>query len=86
MVGASLYVGENHDENVEVPYIQLHFYEGPDNDTVAAALAAAPNPVDLRTVRVTLTMNDFLSLFKRFSLTLSVRTLNLEGREYNTTA
>jgi hypothetical protein len=81
-VGLEFYIGENHNGEVQEPYLSVLLLDRPNYDTVAEEVKATTGPLTFRKVRVDLTLNEFLGLFKRFSVTLSLRGLDIAGREY----
>lgn len=82
VVSIELFVGESHRGKVAKPYISALVFHKADFDTAAAALKTTPDPLRLRKVRVDISLDEFLGLFKRFAVTLSRRGLVLIGREY----
>lgn len=82
LVGIELYVGENHDLNVKPPAIIGLMLNAENYDTAAAALQAARDPLNLRRIRIELPLDLFLGLFKRLSIAISPRGLDITGREY----
>ncbi len=50
---------------------------------VKHALATTEEPIPVREVKVELTTEQFLGLFKRFNVMLTYRDLQLEGREFD---
>jgi hypothetical protein len=50
---------------------------------VQAALAKNLGPINVREVSLALTLGEFLAVFKRFDIVLTVSPLDLIGREYN---
>jgi hypothetical protein len=81
-LGIELFVGENHNGKVEEPYIEALVMDKPDSETVASEIKATSGPLTFRKVRVKLTLNEFLGLFKRFSVTISPSGFDLIGRDY----
>jgi hypothetical protein len=82
LVGIHVWIGENHGGQVQPPYITAYLLEGIDNyENAEAALRTMRDPLDLKRVRVKLTLNEFLGLFKRFSIALAPRGLDITGRE-----
>ena len=84
LVGIELYVGENHDLNVKPPTIIGLILNAENYDTAAAALQSARDQINLRRIRIELPLELFLGLFKRFSIAISPRGLDITGREYRT--
>jgi len=65
------------------PYVHAFvFQNGQDYESVKNALASIEGPIPVRDVRVELTIEEFLGLFKQFSVVLTWHGLQLEGREY----
>jgi hypothetical protein len=86
LVAASLWVGENHDNKLGSVLVQAFLFKGHhDFESLRAALAAAPDPIPVRAVDITLTLEEFIGLFKRFDVMLTWRGLSLEGREFAAT-
>lgn len=82
LVAAELYVGENHGGNLGRISIRAFLFAGTGYDTVKDALEATADPIPVRVVDIEIGLNEFFGLFKRFSVSLTHRGLNLEGREY----
>jgi len=82
LVGVRVFVGENHDGKVRVPFIEAYAVDKGDFDSVKAALASTPDPLDLKRVKLELTMDEFLGLFKRLEVVLTRTGLALEDREF----
>ena len=82
VVAIELFVGESHRGKLVKPYIDVLLFNKADFDTAAAGIKAAPDPLLLRKVRVDLSLDEFIGLFKRFAVTLSRRGLGLIEREY----
>jgi hypothetical protein len=82
LVGIHVWIGENHEGQVQPPYITAYLLEGVSNyESAEAALRSMSDPLDLKRVRIKLTLNEFLGLFKRFSIAISPRGLDITGRE-----
>lgn len=81
-VGIEVFIGENHGGKVKPPYIHVLVIDKSDYETAAAALGK-PDPLHLRKVDIEITLEEFIGLFKRFSVALSPRGINITGREYN---
>ncbi len=82
VVAIELFVGESHNGKVEKPHIQALLLKKDRFDSAAAAIKSMPDTLPLRKVRVDLTLEEFIGLFKRFSVTLSRSGLDLVGRKY----
>jgi hypothetical protein len=82
LVGIHVWIGENHGGHVKPPYITAFLLEGVDNyESAEVALREMSDPLDLKRVRIKLTLNEFLGLFKRFSIAISPRGLDITDRE-----
>jgi len=82
LVGIHVWIGENHGGHVQPPYITAFLLEGVNNyESAEAALRTMSDPLDLKRVKIKLTLNEFLGLFKRFSIAISPRGLDITGRE-----
>lgn len=78
-----MWVGENHSGQVREPWVEaLIMDKASDFDTLEAWLKAHPGPLPVRTVRIRMSVIEFIALFKRFSVMLTRRGLGLVGREY----
>ena len=83
LVGIRLWIGENHGGKPKSPYIHCLIYEASTYKNVSEAIESEQGPLDLKSVSIDLTNEEFLGLFKRFSVVLTKRGLGLDGREYN---
>jgi len=80
LIAVTLHVIERHS------YIHaLVFEKGDTFESVKKALEEIDGPIPVRDVRVELTTEEFLALFKQFSVVLTWHGLPLEDREYQTT-
>jgi hypothetical protein len=82
LVGVELGIGENHRGKVAAPYVDAVIIEGKCFDDVAAQLKRQPDQISVRKVHVKLTLQEFMGLFKRFSIVLTQRDMHLTDREY----
>lgn len=81
LVGVRVFVGENLDENPQVPWIRAVISNGNGFDNVKSQIENSPELI-LSERDVALSLNEFFSLFKRFSVVLTSKGLGLDGREY----
>ena len=81
LIGIHVWIGENRAGQVQQPYITALLLEGIDNYESAEAALRAPDPINVKSVKVELTLNEFMGLFKRFSVAMSPRGLDITGRE-----
>jgi hypothetical protein len=78
LVGVSLYSSENS------IYMRAFVLPGKaDFKSVKDALDSTDGPISVREVNLTLKLEEFLDLFKRFDVVLTSHGLELEGREYS---
>ncbi|MBN3738073.1 hypothetical protein [Burkholderia sp. Tr-20355] len=82
VVGANLWVGENHAGKLGRTAVTAYVIDLDGHRTVPEAIAAAGDALQLRKVAVDVTLEQFLGLFKRFSVSLSAPELAIEGREF----
>ena len=79
LIAASLWVGEGS------TYIHAYLFEGgPSYGDILNQLAEIDEPVPVREVTITLPLQEFLKLFKRFNVILTWQDLPLADREYET--
>lgn len=82
LIAASLWIGENKDGKIGMVNISAHLFQNGDYDTTLAALAATPDPIPVRTVRLEVSLEEYIGFFKRFAVVLTRRGMNIGGREY----
>ncbi|WP_186215064.1 hypothetical protein [Burkholderia gladioli] len=82
VVGAELYVGDNHDNTIGRTTVTVYLAEGAGFDNALQAFEQA-RPPKLKKVQVDLSLEEFVCLFKRFSVTLSDPAFGLEGLEFS---
>lgn len=78
LIAASFYTSEH-----DFASISVFLFEGKDFESVKAALDAVDGPVPVRRVDVKLTAKEFLDLFKRFHVMLTLHGLELDERAYD---
>jgi hypothetical protein len=83
LVGAKLWVGENHNNKLGRVIVTAYLIDGSHFDNVKQAIADAGDGLKLREVDVALTLEEFFSLFKRFEVSLSDPSFELEGRPFS---
>jgi hypothetical protein len=82
LIGATLWIGENHGGKVQAPFLRAILVKGREFDRIKPQLEAQRDPIPVRSVDLELTLVEFLGLFKRFSVVLTNRGLGLTNREY----
>ena len=89
LVGIELWVGENHHNRIEKEKIQIHayVYEGTQsgNDLTKVISQLNGEPLHVRREDLSLTLEEFVGLFKRFALMLTRSNLDLIDHEYELT-
>lgn len=82
LVGLELYIGENHPGRPAQPIIKAYIVDKPDFDTVADKLKSVDGPIEVREVRLEVSLDESVGFFKRFNVVLTRKGLELIGREY----
>jgi hypothetical protein len=82
LVGATLWIGENHGGEVQAPFVHAILIEGREFDRIQPQLKQQDDPIPVRNLDLELTLEEFLGLFKRLSVVLTNRGLGLTDREY----
>lgn len=81
LVAVELWVGENHGGKLAQPTISALVVDAPDYDgAVRDVLNQSPVPV--RKIDLPMSLDQFLGLFKRFAVTLTIRGGELGGKDY----
>ncbi|MDF3935126.1 hypothetical protein [Pseudomonas citronellolis] len=83
LVGIEFSIGENHGIHRDPVYVNFLIVDGPGRDNVAARIAELPinESIEVRRISTSMSLIEFFSLFKRFSVTLSP--LNtMQDRDY----
>ncbi|HEX8624506.1 MAG TPA: hypothetical protein VF782_05440 [Allosphingosinicella sp.] len=81
LVGAEVWIGENHGGVVKAPFISALVVEAPDYDG-AVRDVLNQDPVPVRKIDLPLSLNEFIGLFKRFAVTLTIRGGELTDKDY----
>jgi hypothetical protein len=84
VIGIEVLIGENHAGRVKPPYINVLVVDKPAYENVQELLTK-PGPVEVKviTLEEDLSLEQFIGLFKRFSIAISRRGLNFTNREYD---
>jgi hypothetical protein len=64
-------------------YVCAFLFHGKDSDSIAQAIANISGPVPIREVPLEMTLDEFARLFKRFSVSLTLGSLGIDGRAYH---
>jgi len=81
LVAVELWVGENHGGKVAQPSIRALVVDAPDYDG-AVRNVLNQDPVPVRKIDLPISLDQFLGLFKRFAVTLTIRGGELGGKDY----
>jgi hypothetical protein len=84
LIGIHAYIGENHPGIVQTPFISALIFCGssPSHDEALSQVRLA-DPVPVKRVRLDLPLEEFVSLFKRFSIAISLSGFEFANREYD---
>lgn len=82
VIGVRLWIGENHGGHVEAPYVTALIVDAAGYGDVPKLLASQDGPIPVKRVELELTLEEFMGLFKRFSVVLTKSGLDLDGRTY----
>ncbi len=84
LIGIKVWIGENH--GVHKDPVSVHFFvstlDGFAN--IPEKFQAVGEPIKTRDIQIDMAISDFLALFKRLEITLSVSGM-LEGKSYSST-
>src|SRR3989338_11651515 len=81
LLGISMYAGENPGAHRDPVCVDFLLTTLEDYESVKTMIDSSPGPINVRKVTLSMSLNDFLGLFKRFSVTLSAHGI-LGEREY----
>ena len=81
LVGVDLWLGEMHGSKLERPSVYAYVIDADKYENAEKTLKETSGPLRVKKVDLDLSMEEFLLLFKRFSLAISWRGLDLMGRE-----
>ena len=81
MIGIEMYAGESHGTHKDPVHVKFLKVTPSDYDNVRSMIDSATTPIEVRSVKLTMNLAEFFSLFKRFNITLSSDNM-LEGKEY----
>lgn len=82
VVAAKVWIGENQGGKIQRPVIEAIIADKKDFDTVKAYVDAARDPLAFKAVKVELTLEEFVGLFKRLAVTFTRTGLRLTDRKY----
>jgi hypothetical protein len=81
LIGIDVWIVENYGGQIQPPYIAALLLEGVDKYKSAESVLLAPDPINAKSVKVKITLDEFIGLFKRFSIAMSPRGLDITNRE-----
>ena len=81
LVAVELWVGESHGGKVAQPSISALVVDAPDYDGAVRDVLNT-DPVPVRKIDLPISLDQFLSLFKRFAVTLTIRGGDLSSKDY----
>jgi hypothetical protein len=82
VIGVSVWIGENRGGKAEAPFVRALIVDMAKYETVDQWLQNEKDPLPVKGVDVEITTDEFIGLFKRFSVVLTKTGLNLNGRTY----
>jgi len=82
LLGMRMSAGESHGVHTDPVHVEFLFAQPGDHDNVKAMIDASNGPVLVRQVLVSMSLLEFFSLFKRFSVAFSADGM-LSGRDYS---
>lgn len=81
VIGISMFAGENHGVHRDPVSVQFLVSSLNGYDNIPEMIQASDEPIQVRKICISMNIADFLSLFKRFEITLSNGGL-IEGKTY----
>ncbi|MDH3997665.1 MAG: hypothetical protein OET90_02395 [Desulfuromonadales bacterium] len=81
VMGVTMSVGENRGTHTDPVYVKFLVSGLRGNDNLVETIQASDDPIPVKEVCVDMNITDFLALFKRFNVAISVKGL-LDGRSY----
>ena len=81
LVGVYLWLGEMDGSKLERPFVYAYVIDADKYENAEKTLKETSGPLRVKKVDLDLSMEEFLLLFKRFSLAISLKGLDLMGRE-----
>ena len=82
LLGIKMFAGENHGEHKDTVFVELLFSTPGDYENVKTMIESSKGAIEVRSVKVDMSLTEFFGLFKRFDITLSKDSM-LEGLEYH---
>jgi hypothetical protein len=86
LIATSLWVGENQNNKIDYVFVRAFLFQSDGTfASVQRALRATDGPIPVRVVKISLSLEEFVCLFKRFNVMLTGKNLSLEDREFSET-
>ena len=82
LLGIKMFAGENHGEHKDPVFVEFLFSTPGDYENVKTMIESSKGAIEVRSVKVDMSLTEFFGLFKRFDITLSKDSM-LEGLEYH---
>jgi hypothetical protein len=82
LLSTSVWIGENHDGKIGGVGISAYLYTPPLNTTIDVAIASASGPIPVRMVKLEISLEEYIGLFKRFKVVFTPKYIDLVGLEY----
>ena len=71
IIASELWVGENHGGGLGRVGVTVYLLDKPDHASVKVALDSISDPIPVRTVKLEVTLEEYLGFFKRFNVMLT---------------
>ncbi|HGS4438111.1 TPA: hypothetical protein ACMD15_003422 [Vibrio cholerae] len=71
LVGIKVFVGENHGEHKDPVFVSFMVVPLKDGETVQQRIESANGAVEVKVIKIDMSINEFLSFFKRVEVALS---------------
>lgn len=84
LVAIDLFLGEMHGDKVVEPYVTAYLVKARNFEEAEEFLNDTPDPLPMKEVTIDVTMEEFLLFFKRLSIAMSKRDLDITDREIQT--
>jgi len=84
LVGTSLFIGENKNGQVGNVHVKAFLFTGSSEQhpNVKATIDSLNGPIPVRTIKLTFALSEYVALFKRLHIVMTIRGLNLCGKEF----
>jgi hypothetical protein len=84
LIGTSIYIGENKNGEVGKVHAKAFLFTGfsDQHPNVKATIESLNGPIPVRTVKLTFELSDYVALFKRLHVFMTIKGLSLCGKEF----